>query len=229
MDEITFIRQLEAWRATKDSQVLGGLLDTLLCWLPIRPPLVHALGQAVAEDMRMQVVETLLLKDPARLSQASSPRGYARAVLANKYRDELRAKSRQALWAHTGRAAEAATALHSQAEPDATTLLEREQRMMVLLHVLEALRLEERVALLLLYAPDRVTPEDWNTVGQRHPPPPPSRPAETLDRSAIAHLLFPGEPPETARERVTKLIQRTERKLREALARARESLGEEQP
>ncbi|HZH75401.1 MAG TPA: hypothetical protein VEY88_05165 [Archangium sp.] len=229
MDDTALFQKLEEWSTTGEAQALRSVLDLLLFWLPIRQPIRLALGEWKAEEVRMEVIEELLLKQREKFARARSPRGYARTVLANRYRDELRQLALQERWTREGLYADAAAAFHSEPRPDVLTGLEREQHLRALLEVLAELRLEERVALLLLYAPERVSPADWSDVGLRHPPPPPPRPSAESNRGTIAHLLFPNEPPERARDRVTQLIRRTKLKLREALAHADETLGEEEP
>lgn len=228
MDENGFIQRLQAGISLEDSKAIAKALDILLTWLPIRPQIIRALGHATAMELQRKVIEELLLHHQATLGRARSPRAYARTMLANRYRDELRVAAREKLGGNSQLALEVAASVHSEPEADALSQLLREERFQAVLHVLQGLRLEERVALLLLYSPDRLTSQDWSAIEQRHAPACPQRPSSPLDRGSIAALLFPEEPAEQARARVTKLVQRVEAKLRQALARVPDFSEEEE-
>lgn len=227
MDDQTVIfrQRLEHWRATRSPEALSEALGILLEWLPIPQSLAQALGGLAAEDLRMQAIEQLILDPPDSFLRAN-PRTYVRLVLKNRYRDALR-EIETRRFKEPQLVRESAGRFHALPEPGAEEQLMEEQAVRGVVDAMQALTVEERAALLLLHTPNRLPEPDWSEVAHRHPPPPPQRPAEPIERDAIAALLFPNQGPSSGYERVTKLVQRAKKKLRAALVPVSEPSDEE--
>ncbi|HEX5745188.1 MAG TPA: hypothetical protein VFZ09_03030 [Archangium sp.] len=235
MDEQAILQKVEHWYRTGAEQALAEVLPWLERWLPIPQGVVCALGAAEVEALRMEVLEELLVgnpEQPPRLLGAERPRAFARVVFKNRLWDALQAQVREPDVRDSGIAAEIAARTHARGPPDIELLLEDREEQLRLQHAVEALasfRLDERAALLLLHSPDRLSNADWDGLALRHPPPPPERPEQVLDRSEIATLLYPQAPPEQAYERTGKLIQRAYGKLRRVLGVPDEAEEKEMP
>ncbi|MBN8227030.1 hypothetical protein JYK02_05840 [Corallococcus macrosporus] len=228
MEERAVIRRLEHWRQTGDAEALQEGLAWLERWMPLVPAIVKALGLLEAEEVRAEVIEKLLLGDKPPLLVAAQPRALARRSLHNAFIVALRNQRRQLGVQVPGQAQVVAEHTHGSSAPKPDELLDEKRLLDRVVRAMETLRLEERAALLLLHAPDRLTEEDWRTVAERHPPPVPLRPGDVLEREDIAALLFPGTPEATAYERVGKQLQRAYTKLRRVLATP-EDIEEDSP
>lgn len=228
MDEQDDLRQsLQLWRDTGAPQALAKALGLLLAWLSVPPQLARALGDARSGDVQMQVIEKLLSDKGAVLLQARNPRAFARKALTHGFLDALRQQARARFLDHIP-PGEFLGRVHAQSGPDVETRYAHEERASAVVQALKRLSWEERMSLLLLYMPRHITESEWEEVERRHASPR-LRPDTPLEREEIASLLFPDEDPKKTYERVTKLIQRTQKKLRVALAEAERLPGEEVP
>lgn len=227
MEEQAVIHLFEHWHRSGDAQALQEGLRWLERWLPLHPAVVRALGVEAAEDVRAQVIERLLLGKPPPLLMARQPRALALRSLQNGIIDALRRKRRQLDALPPGRAQEVAEHTHGGAAPDVDTLLDQDRQLRWVVSAMSALRLEERAALLLRYAPGRLEEEDWLTIAARHQPPGPLRPEDVLSLQDVAVLLFPDVPERVAYERTGKQLQRALAKLRKALAVPDDASGED--
>ncbi|REG30843.1 hypothetical protein ATI61_106313 [Archangium gephyra] len=227
MEEHAVMRLFERWHRHGDEQALQEGLPWLERWLLLPPDIVRVLGQEAAEEIRAQVIEKLLLEKQSALFKAEQPRAFARATLKHRLLDALRRQARMPDVHEPGVAEDLAAETLAHSVPDVVTRLHEAQLWQRLVQAVGSLRLEERVALLLLHAPDRLLEEDWRELEGRHRPPRPFRPADAISRDDIAALLFPGTPERVAYERTGKLIQRAYARLRQQLAVPSGSAGEE--
>ncbi|MFL5357604.1 hypothetical protein [Archangium sp.] len=221
MDDQAILRAIEHWHLTGDEQALSECLGWLERWLPIPQGVVRALGHAEVENIRVEVLEYLLIGEPPPLLRARQPRAFARVTFKSRLWDALRRLKQRSVTRRPEIATTLAERTHAHPSPDLDAQLDEAQQLQRILDVLRGLRLEERAALLLLHAPDRLSHEDWEALARRHPPPPPTRPTDILERKAIARLVFPSE--KAAYDRTNKLIDRAYPKLRRALGIPAES------
>ncbi|NNC17632.1 sigma-70 family RNA polymerase sigma factor [Corallococcus exiguus] len=224
MDEQGVVQAIERWRAQGDARALAQALSWMERWLVAPGPVVHVLGRESVEAARDEVLEALLLGDRRLGADVRHPRAFALTVFRNNLRDKLRKHRRQPDLQDPGVVRDLVTRTHAQPVPSAHQRIEFEQQVQSIHHALAMFRFEERAALLLLHAPNRLPEEDWQSLVKQSPPPPPPRPEEALDREAIAQLLFPGTPAPRAYERVGKIIQRAYQKLRHAISVQAEDL-----
>jgi len=207
-------RLLARWFNAGDEAALEDAFRIL--WHFLRLPLGfrRAIGEADAEDVRQDVLMRLLDQRQGKLRGVDTPSTYAQATLRREAQSRLRVMQRR----------EAIATRRALAAPPSADALEVEpalvRRLDSLRAVLAGLDDERRMAVLLTIAPERLSDEDWKVIVARHPPPPPSRPAYPLDRTAASLLLYgpmPGEPTERREERFRKLLERACRQVLEGL------------
>jgi hypothetical protein len=160
----------------------------------------QALGDAVVQEVRQEVLMKLLDRDARRLWGKREPLAYAWVVWRRSLTDILR------VWRKHQEKNEliqqyVSAALECGERAPAETNLDAERA----IKIAADLKSTGRVAVLLTVRPDHITADDWQELSARHPPPPPLRPSAPLDREDACDLIYPPQEGESAEQRYQRL------------------------
>lgn len=158
------------------------------------------LGPQRVEEMKQEIWAKLF--DPVkRVMVCVDPKAltaYVRRAVANEAVDAIRYRDRRPEDAVAGDVLDGLPT--REAADSGAELAERAAELQGFAARLASLKVDDRLAILLTIAPDRIADEDWREVARRHavPPAPPDRP---LDYDEASRLIWPEEEEDSAARR----------------------------
>lgn len=191
---------LSQWFEDGDEAAYDAVYAELRRQLRVTQDVERALGSAVADEVRQEVLMRLLDREARRLWGRREPVAYAwvawrRSLVSLIRRWAPRHAKAERIRQHVSEVFERDD--HAQVE----AILDAERA----IEIAASLNSRGRLAVLLTVRPDRITDDDWRCLIESHPPPPPSRPSGAVDREAACDLMYPPRVGESAQQRYQRL------------------------
>ena len=187
---------LNAWFEQKDELALQRLVAHLKKQVfRASESNKNAFGDAAIQDMRQDLVIKLLVEDKS-LRGVAKPNAYARRAWARR----LSKASSIIVNQNKNLSKFAAEERTSHALLDEVHEGERTIDLELIIRSLDSLKHRGKIAILLEVRPEAISDNEWRTIEELHPPPPPTRPVDPVDNETARDLLYPPKTGETKKE-----------------------------
>lgn len=215
-------KDLRAWFSGQDERALRRVVRDLEPCLRPSSGLLRVISRAELDELRSETLCRLLLGDQ-KLRQARNARAIARKAFERDCLSFLRRRIRRDRLAKD----EGRQSLWSSSTIDPRGDLDDGLDLATALRVAEQLDFQQRLAVLLRIAPDRIGDRDWALVVERHEANP-TRPLSAVDGDRGSTLLFAPASSESKTERRDR-IERFRKLFDRACLAIRNALKEPSP